>query len=72
MGVSMELWLVLCCFLFVWPVAPFAPFIFCMLNVAAVLIINAKVRPPQCVGRDLHVQRVRHACVAIVTMLQCV
>ena len=35
----------LCCFLAVWPIAPFAPFIFVMLNVAVVLIVNAKVRP---------------------------
>ena len=42
-GLSVELWLVLCCFLAVWPVAPFAPFIFSMVNVAMVVIINAKV-----------------------------
>ena len=41
---SVELWLVLCCFLTVWPFAPFAPFIFSMLNVAVLVLVNAKVR----------------------------
>ena len=34
----------LCCFLTVWPFAPFAPFIFSMLNVAVVVLVNSKVR----------------------------
>ncbi len=43
-GLSVELWLVLCCFLTVWPLAPFAPFVFSMVNVAVVVIVNSKVR----------------------------
>ena len=43
-GLSVELWIVLCCFLTVWPFAPFAPFVFSMVNVAVVVIVNSKVR----------------------------
>ena len=43
-GLSVELWLVLNVFLTIWPFAPFAPFLFSMLNISVVFIVNAKVR----------------------------
>jgi len=42
-GLSVELWLVLNVFLTIWPFAPFAPFLFSMLNISVVFIVNAKV-----------------------------
>lgn len=42
-GLSVELWIVLNVFLTIWPFAPFAPFLFSMLNISVVFIVNAKV-----------------------------
>ena len=42
-GLSTELWLVLIVFLTCWPFAPFAPFLFSVLNVAVVVTVNSKV-----------------------------
>ena len=42
-GLSVELWLVLIIFLTCWPFAPFAPFLFSMVNIAVVVIVNSKV-----------------------------
>ena len=43
MGLSVELWIVLNVFLTIWPFAPFAPFLFSLLNISVVFIVNAKV-----------------------------
>ena len=48
-GLSTELWLVLIIFLTVWPFAPFAPFLFSMLNLAVVVVVNSKVCSGACI-----------------------
>ena len=44
-GLSVELWIVLNVFLTIWPFAPFAPFLFSMVNISVVFIVNCKGEP---------------------------